>query len=766
MSGVAPVAGDGQMNGICQTSLLSCPGHFASLADSKYFDYFAYVPLLGAIVNLVLVLFVLGSDRRSRLNQVYFLWGMCVVIWNFGTFALFRVPETHPEEAYRWASFMQFGVIFIPVTMLHLCLLLAGKRPGRWLFLLYLFHVMLAVLNILGEFIKGVRYVGNYAWYSIAGPGFWIFTITFAQSFFSIILLWQHRKSLGARQQRRFNSILLAQTLLVLLGTNDILPILHIDEYPFTGATIRPYGSLAAVAYGVMVAYSVFQHQLLDVHLALGRSAAYIVRFLFLVFIAIVLDLCVITFAPEGAFPRYAQVASIVVLVIATLAASVLFPKLLGGAAEEIERRLLGDHFEYQDQVRSFTETARWHSDLPVLLNDLHNLLVNTLRVRGYSVILLDETNRAFTLTRAHPPAPQRQLTDLRSDSPIFRLFLEKKQPYVSLGTGYQPGVPLENEAREQLSQFAGNIAFPLVVEQQPVGLLILGEKISAEPYTRTDSQLLVDLTENLALVIHQISLKNQLALNQELDLLGRMSRGMAHDLNNLTTPVWTLLQLLAEDVPQEMLRTELVPVASRNIVTMRAYIKEALFFSENLRPDTQLGRLDVLLRTVVDQARENKRKGKAIRYQLEIVPEVLVEMDMVLIQRLLSNVLSNAIDASPQGSEIKVELIRLVKTDAARDWLRVRISDFGSGIKTEDLNRIFQPYFTTKKTGDEERGFGLGLAICRKIASLHGGHLTVQSEVGKGTIVNLDLPNRQKAAIPPLFSQPPVTPTPQPTSS
>jgi signal transduction histidine kinase len=61
-------------------------------------------------------------------------------------------------------------------------------------------------------------------------------------------------------------------------------------------------------------------------------------------------------------------------------------------------------------------------------------------------------------------------------------------------------------------------------------------------------------------------------------------------------------------------------------------------------------------------------------------------------------------------------------------------------------MHRIFQPYFTTKKTGDEDRGFGLGLAICRKIATLHGGSLVLSSETGRGTVVNLDLPNRHKA--------------------
>jgi signal transduction histidine kinase len=730
-------------------------------------EYFQYVPLLGAIVNLALSLFVLGSDRRSRLNQVFFAWALSITIWNFGTFALFRTAPGALSDAYNWAKFMQYGVIFIPVTMLHLCLLLVGIKPGRWLVGLYVFHGALALLNLLDLFIRGTRHLG-YAHYSIAGPGFWIYTVAFTQAFASIILLWKKRRELAPRQRHRFNGILIAQTLLVSLGSNDILPILSVDTYPFTNQPIFPYGSLAAVAYGVMVAYSVFQHQLLDVHLALGRSAAYVVRFMFLVLIGVVLELCVVAFAPVGAFPPFAMISSICVLVVSALFASFLFPKLLGGAAEELERKLLGDHFEYQDQVRAFTERSRWQTELPSVLGELHSLLVNTLRVRAYWVVLLDETNRAYTLTRAHPSQPQRQLNELRSDSPVFRHFLEARAPFLSLNSNdtrhdqSQSGV----SARDQLREFIGDIVFPLIVEKQPLGLLILGEKTTGEPFTRTDTQLLVSLTENLALVINQISLKNQILIGEELDLLGRMSRGMAHDLNNLTTPVWTILQLLAEGMPAETLRTELAPVAIRNIQMMRSYIKEALFFSENLRPDFQLGRLDMLIETVTEDARRAKRKGKEIRYKVTTGGESLVEMDQVLIQRLLTNIISNGVDASVEGGEISVELIRLVKTDAARDWLRVRVTDHGAGIPSENLGRIFQPYFTTKKTGDENRGFGLGLVICRKIATLHGGNLTVQSDPGRGTIVNLDLPNRQKPAKPAPPNLTLVAPTPQKTGT
>jgi hypothetical protein len=79
--------------------------------------FFSYVPLLGGVFNLALSIFVYASERRSRLNQVFFAWALSIAIWNLGTFALFQKQDA--ESAYRWAKLMQFGVIFIPVMMLR-----------------------------------------------------------------------------------------------------------------------------------------------------------------------------------------------------------------------------------------------------------------------------------------------------------------------------------------------------------------------------------------------------------------------------------------------------------------------------------------------------------------------------------------------------------------------------------------------------------------------------------------------------------------------
>jgi signal transduction histidine kinase len=123
---------------------------------------------------------------------------------------------------------------------------------------------------------------------------------------------------------------------------------------------------------------------------------------------------------------------------------------------------------------------------------------------------------------------------------------------------------------------------------------------------------------------------------------------------------------------------------------------------------------------------------------------EILVEMDEVLIQRLLANIISNAVDASRLGSSIYIEIQRISKTEHGNEWLRVRVVDSGEGIRPEDLSKVFTPYFTTKNRGDHERGFGLGLAICRRIVHLHNGNLNITSQLGKGTTVQIDLPSRQ----------------------
>jgi signal transduction histidine kinase len=229
------------------------------------------------------------------------------------------------------------------------------------------------------------------------------------------------------------------------------------------------------------------------------------------------------------------------------------------------------------------------------------------------------------------------------------------------------------------------------------------------------------------------------------MELLGTMSRGIAHDLNNLLTPISTFLQMAGANENNRAVWEELLPSAMRNLDTIRAYVRESLFFSKTQRLQLRAFKLDRAIQGGIDLALAGL-KEKDMTVATQGPSEVEVEMDEVLIQRLLGNLLSNAIDASPPGSQIQISLDRLTKTRTDCEWLRVRVIDHGVGISPENLKRVATPYFTTKDRGDHRRGFGLGLAICRKIVLLHGGHLSIVSEENVGTTVQVDLPDRQIA--------------------
>jgi signal transduction histidine kinase len=282
-----------------------------------------------------------------------------------------------------------------------------------------------------------------------------------------------------------------------------------------------------------------------------------------------------------------------------------------------------------------------------------------------------------------------------------------------------------------------------LFYEGQAFGFLLLGPKQDGAPYTPEDLRLLVELARNLSLLLNQVRLKGQILAAQEQELLGRMGRGLAHDLNNLITPARTFLQLCSQGLMTQEAMDDLLPVALRNVDVIRSYIDEALFFSRNQRLEIGPARMDEIIRAAVELA-QPRADRKNIEFRMVGLAPTMADVDKVLVQRLLGNLISNAIDASPDGAAVQVQLARLPQADASRDWVRVKVVDAGEGISNENLERVFKPYFTTKDRGDGTRGFGLGLAIARRIVQLHGGNLRIASVEKKGTTVEVDLPAKQ----------------------
>jgi signal transduction histidine kinase len=696
-----------------------------------------YIPLFGAIINLPLAVFVFVQNPRSTMNRLCAAFGLGVSIWNFGSYRVFLCHS--PDEALFWVRFLHFGLIFGPALLLHLALVISGVKAPRAIRLLYAHNALIALSNFTPAFISGVRHLGRSGYYGIAGPAYFMWSPFFLFMFLAIGIMWRQRRHVSPLYRARMDSMIWAFGLLV-IGSNDVLPILGVERYPFTAITIYPFGSLAALVFGFLLAYSVLQHQLLDVRVALSRVAAHGVRLLFLVGAGMIL-----LFLIELLMPRWIDgptfVVSLAVLLASGLLATLFFPKLFGSGNDSLEQRMLGDHFEYHDRIRQFISTSRWYTDMDQLMEELNSVFLQAIGVKGYRVILMDEGKGEFRQIAGFPEALERRVL-LPEDSPLIRYF--RSTGAYHLGIRASTGIGDAGRAAVRiLREMEGEICMPFLFGDEVFGLLALGEKRSLDPFTATDVRLLGDLVTNLGMTINQIQLKNQVLRAEELELLGRMSRGMAHDLNNLLTPIWATVQLVSEGVTKSDLEEDLLPVAMRNVRAIRAYIQDALFFSEQLRPNF----CRVPLKPVIEQAVDMtvaRIKRKRLVPAIDVDPAIEAEIDEVLVQRMLANLLSNAADASPEGGEIRVVVDRFLRGDPLRTWVRFSVIDQGPGISKENSSKVLRAYFTTKIRGDEGRGFGLGLAICRRIVAVHGGTLDLSSSGRGGTVASVEIPERQ----------------------
>ena len=278
-----------------------------------------------------------------------------------------------------------------------------------------------------------------------------------------------------------------------------------------------------------------------------------------------------------------------------------------------------------------------------------------------------------------------------------------------------------------------------------PSLLIALGIKKTGWPFTYPE----VQRTREIGAMIDNILVRSRLiaeeGLKAKVDHLAMMSRGLAHDLKNLITPISSFLVHTHGHYAEGTAEEEVHNAARRSVTIIGDYISEALFFAKRLTPKFETVELSQLMAAVIEiTASRAARRGVAVVTVLERTASFVA--DGVLMQRLLINLANNAIDASAAGANVEV-----IVTNGRPGCIRLQVRDDGVGIPSEHTERIFEPYFTTKQFGDDVRGFGLGLTICDKIVALHHGTISVRSVVGVGTTVTVDLPDTQPPGTEPL---------------
>jgi signal transduction histidine kinase len=311
---------------------------------------------------------------------------------------------------------------------------------------------------------------------------------------------------------------------------------------------------------------------------------------------------------------------------------------------------------------------------------------------------------------------------------------------------------PAQRELSASLTRFGWGVVVTSPLGSNPPSLIVaLGRKTDGWLFTYPEVQRVRACAELMDNILTHARLSAQAALQAKVEFLAMMSRALAHDLRNLITPVTSFLVHTDGRYPEGSDEAEVHTAARRSMHVMNDYVREAAFFSDQLALNIAPTDLRTLFDTVHEiSAARALARGVTVVTRCEHDP---IAADVVLLQRLLTNLVHNAIDASQTGQDVILTAAR-----ARPGWVRLEVSDQGCGISPSHLGRIFEAYFTTKEYGSDVRGFGLGLTICQTIAALHHGNLVVASDVEIGTRVSVDLPVTQPRARTAATPAPPIS--------
>ncbi len=231
---------------------------------------------------------------------------------------------------------------------------------------------------------------------------------------------------------------------------------------------------------------------------------------------------------------------------------------------------------------------------------------------------------------------------------------------------------------------------------------------------------------------------QQRLIQSEKLAATGVLSAGLCHEINNPISIILNRIECLKMEADELALPAGVLKdldVIYSNAAKVSSIVQDLLIFSRHHPVKLEYADIRPLIKRVVDVLYEDLRRNNC-SVHINIPPSIpAIHGDTDRLEQVFINLISNAIDAMPEGGNIYIDA---VVSDERQGFLELSIRDEGEGISEENLHRIFDPFFTTKKLG---KGSGLGLSICYGIIKSHGGEIRVKSRVNNGSVFTVFLP-------------------------
>ena len=399
-----------------------------------------------------------------------------------------------------------------------------------------------------------------------------------------------------------------------------------------------------------------------------------------------------------------------------------------------VSRHFHRPRYDYLKVWSKFTAQTASVTDLRILCERIVKEIAQTMETLSVNLWLMDEQGGRLSFggsTSFSEEAGER--LEILSDGgqALIETLKEQKDLLDISIPGAQAVEDFKTRHRSALRQAKIDLLIPLRAAGRMVGVLAIGDKVSNEPYTFEDRELLKTLADQAAANLLTLKLGERIQQAREAEAFQVMSAFFMHDLKNVASRLSLLTQNLPVHFNNPEFRKDALKAISQSLERINRMCGRLSILSQGLEilpKEVDLNRLV----TEILQGMNGLLKTEPM-LQLGELPRI--RLDPEQIQKVLTNLLFNANDAIGETGSIRV------KTEALGNAVSISVIDDGCGMSREFMQRsLFHAFRTTKK-----QGTGIGLFHSRKIVEAHGGRIEVESEEGKGSTFRVVLPLRSK---------------------
>ncbi len=692
----------------------------------------ALPPIIAAVTYLLIGIFIYARERRNPVNRAFAIMLICVSSWNIEWAVLLAAPD--PDFALLWGDIFRIGLLFIPPSFLHFALSFThpqgiSPRSRKIVLGFYLLSCFFVGINW-SRYFRGDVVAFHWGYHFNAGPLYFLFGLQFAMAMLlSFYFMIHGYQSADGYQRHRLKYFFMAIGVSFILGSLNFLP--------FFGLQVYPFGSIAVTVGLFIAAYSVVQHRLMDVSMFMSKGLSYILSFAILAIPYFFLILLL-----EKYFFNRNDIPFTLILILLGVTSILIFGVLKVRMDRALRQIIIGEKYNYHQILRDFSRRLVTIVDLDRLLNMLADTIEKSMGVENISIFLLDLEKGFF---RARLIRGSSKDETVKISEPVIQFLQDRREAILRIELDWVEKKTVADERSAVLRQFEAEVFLPLIFMDRMIGFINLGPKAERKIYYPEDLNLLYPLANQVAIAIENSNLYDSLKKSQtiirradRLASLGTLIASLAHEIRNPLVSIKTFTQLLPERIEDEEFRNYFLKVASGEIDRLTALINELLGFARPSEPRLEGEDINALIdKMEVLIATEARKKDVTLHknYAADL-PQIRIDAEQI--KQVLLNILLNALQAIRGEGQIWIEtrVVQVPLVEKPEPFIQIEVRDTGVGIPQENLERIFDPFFSTRPEGS-----GLGLAISHQIIHDHRGFITVESEVGKGTSIKIHLP-------------------------